>query len=160
MIRHRYTQEEFDALPVNGAGGKICPMGDYSDIAKIPDYSELGNWCELGDRCKLGVGCELGYGCKLGNWCKLGEKITFEGGCVVHGHYLTCGNIGSRKDTAYFYIDKDGKFFVRAGCWFSEMEAFLERVREAHGESLYAQEYRLACEFACKALILKKEEQA
>ena len=43
----KYTQAEFDALPVID-GRKQCPTGDYSDIRSF------GEWCSFGERCSFG----------------------------------------------------------------------------------------------------------
>lgn len=171
MALKKYTQAEFDALPANKDGGKICPTGDYTEIRYFPAFTELGNGCKLGigctlgidcklgDKCKLGNGCDLGNGCKLGNFCVLGKNISFESGRVKNGVYLTCGNIGSANRTAYFYADETGKFFVRAGCCFSDMDEFITRVKSVHGGTVYETQYLAACEYAKAALpaMLEKE---
>lgn len=153
MALKKYTQAEFDALPVNEYGGKICPTGDYTGIQSIPALSEVGDFCTLGD------GCTLGDYCTLGDFCTLGKNISFESGRVKNGVYLTCGNIGSENRTAYFYADETGKLFVRAGCWFSDMDAFITRVKSVHGGTVYETQYLAACEYAKAALpaMLKKE---
>lgn len=135
MALKKYTQAEFDALPTNEYGGKICPTGDYTEIKYIPAFTELGNFCTLG------------------------KNISFESGCVKNGVYLTCGNIGSANRTAYFYADETGKLFVRAGCWFSDMDAFITRVKSVHGGTVYETQYLAACEYAKAALpaMLEKE---
>ena len=183
MALKKYTQAKFDALPTNENGGKICPAGDYTEIQSIPAFSELGYRCKLGDYCTLGNSCKLGDDCELGIFCKLGDRctlgdyctlgnwvtlgdwgtlgknISFESGRVKNGVYLTCGNIGSANRTAYFYADETGKFFVRAGCWFSDMDEFITRVKSVHGGTVYETQYLAACEYAKAALpaMLEKE---
>ena len=165
MVLKKYTQAEFDALPTNEHGGKICPTGDYTEIQYFPafstlgDYCKLGDGCTLGDYCTLGNGCTLGGDCTLGDYCKLGKNISFESGRVKNGVYLTCGNIGSENRTACFYADETGKFFVRAGCWFSDMDEFIPRVKSVHGGTVYETQYLAACEYAKAVLpaMLEKE---
>lgn len=159
MALKKYTQAEFDALPTNDHGGKICPTGDYTEIQYIPAFSELGNYCKLGDGCELGNRCTLGYDCTLGNLCTLGKNISFESGRVKNGVYLTCGNIGSENRTAYFYADKTGRFFVRAGCWFSDMDEFITRVKSVHGGTVYETQYLAACEYAKATLPATLEKE-
>jgi hypothetical protein len=141
MALKKYTQAGFDDLPTNENGGKICPTGDYTEIQYIPAFSELGDCCTLG------------------NYCTLGKNISFESGHVKNGVYLTCGNIGSENRTAYFYADETGKFFVRAGCWFSDMGKFITRVKSVHGGTVYETQYLAACKYAKAALpaMLEKE---
>ena len=54
--------------------------------------------------------------------------------------------ISNRK--AYFYVDENGNMFVRAGCWFSDMVAFKERVKEVHAGTIHEKTYLAACELA------------
>ena len=161
--------------------GDECKLGDWCVLGygcvldcgcelgngcKLGCGCELGDGCKLGNRCKLGDGCELGDGCKLGVRCKLGEYIdvraTFEEGRVVDGLYVQIGNIGSEHRTAYFYIDKNGAMFVRAGCWFSDLIDFKARVKDVHGGTIYEAQYMAACAYAetVLPLMLKKSDAA
>ena len=137
--------------------GYVCELG-YE--CRLGECCDLGSWCKLGDGCKLGYGCELGYGCKLGEY--IDARATFEGGRVQDGLYVQIGNIGSEHRTAYFYIDKDGAMFVRAGCWFSGMEDFKARVKDVHGGTIYEAQYMAACAYAETVLpqMLKKSDAA
>ena len=78
------------------------------------------------------------------------------------GLYVQIGNIGSEHRTAYFYIDKDGAMFVRAGCWFSGMEDFKVRVKSVHSGTIYEVQYMAACAYAeaVLPLMLKKSDAA
>ena len=51
----KYTQAEFDALPVID-GRKQCPTGDYSDIRSF------GEWCSFGERCSFDEWCKCEFG--------------------------------------------------------------------------------------------------
>ena len=66
--------------------------------------------------------------------------------------------IGSEHRTAYFYIDKDGAIFVRAGCWFSGMDEFKTRVKSVHGGMIYEAQYMAACAYAEAILPLMLKE--
>lgn len=155
--------------------GKGCKLGngcELGDQCKLGDQCVLGNWCKLGNECVLGDQCVLGYGCKLGNECKLGKgcklgeyinvRATFEDGRVQDGLYVQIGNIGSEHRTAYFYIDKDGAMFVRAGCWFGKMNDFKARVEDVHGGTIYETQYMAACAYAETVLpqMLKESDAA
>lgn len=142
--------------------GSNCELGDGCELG---NDCKLGEWCTLGDRCKLGNGCELGDWCKLGNGCVLGvqcvlgmccfdkraafedARATFEDGRVQDGLYMQYGSIGSDHRTFSFYIDKNETMFVRAGCWFGEMNDFKARVKDVHGGTTEAQ-YMAACSYA------------
>lgn len=155
--------------------GSDCTLGDRCDLGyecKLGDRCKLGNECELGNECKLGDKCMLGYRCKLGNECKLGKgctlgeyidaRATFEAGRVQDGLYVQIGNIGSEHRTAYFYVDKDGAMFVRAGCWFGNLNDFKMRVKSVHSGTIYEVQYMAACAYAeaILPLMLKESDAA
>ena len=48
----KYTQSEFDAIPRNENGIKICPTGDYSAIKNISEACSFGERCSFGKECK------------------------------------------------------------------------------------------------------------
>ena len=116
----KYTQAEFDALPVID-GRKQCPTGDYSDIRSF------------------GEGCSFGKGCSFGEWCSFGEGCKCEFGEFYH--MCACGGFGSCGRTTYFFGLTDGGIGVRCGCFAGTMEQWETKVREAHGDSGIAKAY-------------------
>ena len=168
----KMTQAEFDVLKRNEDGYLVIPectdctgiSFGAADKVIFGDGCKLGVGCTLGICCELGKGNRLGGGCRLGDRCKLGEYIdvraTFEDGRVQDGLYVQIGNIGSEHRTAYFYIDKDGAIFVRAGCWFSGLNDFKVRVKDVHGGKIYEAQYMAACAYAetVLPLMLKKSD--
>lgn len=159
----KLTQAEFDAMIyardergyINIPYGTDCTAVDFRGADRIV----FGSYCDLGGDFELGSHCELGRQCKLGEYCNI--RATFEGGCVKNGLYVQIGNIGSEHRTAYFYIDEDGVLFVRAGCWFSDMDKFKTRVRSVHGGTLYEAQYMAACQYAetVLPLMLKADDE-
>ena len=67
---------------------------------------------------------------------------------MKNGRYVTVDRIGSENRKAYFYIDDNGNMFVRAGCWFSDMAAFKERVKKVHAGTIHEKTYLAACDLA------------
>ena len=67
---------------------------------------------------------------------------------MKNGRYVAVDRIGSENRKAYFYIDDNGNMFVRAGCWFSGMAAFKERVKKVHAGTIHEKTYLAACELA------------
>ena len=120
----KYTQSDFDDFEVDENGYKICPSGDYTQISSF------------------------GEGCIFGAWCSFGARCSFENGAVKNGRYVAVDRIGSANRKAYFFMDEDGKMFVRAGCWFSDMATFRERVKEVHAGTIHEKTYLAACDFA------------
>ena len=127
---NKYTQSDFDNFEVDENGYKICPSGDYTQISSF------------------GEGCSFGAWCRFGEDCSFDEKCSFENGAVKNGRYVAVDRIGSANRKAYFFMDEDGKMFVRAGCWFSDMAAFRERVKKAHAGTIHEKTYLAACDFA------------
>ena len=121
----KYTQADFDNFEVDDYGHKICPAGDYTAITNF------------------------------GEWCRFGERCSYENDTVKNGRYVAVDRIGRENRKAYFYIDENGNMFVRAGCWFSDMAAFKERVKEVHAGTIHEKTYLAACELA--ELMLKGE---
>ena len=162
----KYTQSDFDNFEVDENGYKICPSGDYTQISDFGEGCRLGAWCIFGEVCIFGEGCRFGawcsFGacCRFGAWCSFGarcsfgegcsfdEKCSFENGAVKNGRYVAVDRIGSANRKAYFFMDEDGEMFVRAGCWFSDMATFRERVKEVHAGTIHEKTYLAACDFA------------
>lgn len=132
----KYTQADFDSFEVDEWGYKICPTGDYTAIKGFGKCCIFGERCSFGECCSFGEGCSFGLGCSFENWA------------VKNGRYVAVDRIGSENRKAYFYIDENGNMFVRAGCWFSDMTAFKERVKEVHAGTIHEKTYLAACELA------------
>ena len=114
----KYTQADFDNFKVDEYGRKICPTGDYTAIKSF------------------------------GEGCSFDELCSYENGAVKNGRYVAVDRIGRENRKAYFYIDENGNMFVRAGCWFSDMTAFKERVKEVHAGTIHEKIYLAACDLA------------
>lgn len=132
----KYTQADFDNFEVDENGHKICPAGDYTAI------KGFGEQCIFGERCSFGEGCIFDERCCFGGRC------NYENGTVQNGRYVAVDRIGSANRKAYFYIDDNGDMFVRAGCWFSDMAAFKERVKKVHAGTIHEKTYLAACDLA------------
>ena len=126
----KYTQADFDSFEVDEYGRKICPAGDYTAI------KGFGAQCSFGEQCIFGALCIFGEGC------------SYENGTVKNGRYVAVDRIDSENRKAYFYIDENGNMFVRAGCWFSDMAAFKERVKKVHAGTIHEKTYLAACDLA------------
>lgn len=148
----KYTQKEYDAIERDEHGIKHLPMGDYSQVVIKNDRCFADAWCEFGGWCKFGDGC------KFGQFFIQGKNTSFEGGEVKNGTFIKVGRIGSEMRDVYFFIGENGKFFVRAGCWFSDIDKFIERVHEVHGGTRRERQYLAACEYA-KAVLPEMLEE-
>ena len=135
--------------------GELCNFGGW---CRFGAECNFGAVCSFGERCRFGERCSFGEECRLGEWCRFGEWCGYENGAVKNGRYVAVDRIGSENRKAYFYIDENGNMFVRAGCWFSDMTAFKERVKEVHAGTIHEKTYLAACELA--ELMLKGDNNA
>ena len=162
-----YSQiHSFGARCSFGAGcsfGKGCSFGEGCSFGGRISFGagcSFGKECSFGNACSFGAGCSFGKVCSFGEGCSFGERCSFGEGCyfgkgcnfederVKSGEYFACDRIGSERRKTYFFRDGDGNMFVRAGCWFSPLYEFVERVKEAHGGTKYEKEYLAAVELA------------
>lgn len=118
----KYTQEEFERLPIED-GYRICPTGDYTQVK------------DFGRGCSFGEWCSFGEGCKIENIYEMQDMFKAEG-------------LGSAQRMTYFFLLTDGSILVRCGCFCGALTEFIDRVKETHGDSKYAQEYLMCAELA------------
>ena len=131
--------------------GAKCCFGVWCSFGEVCIFGEgcrFGAWCSFGACCRFGAWCSFGARCSFGEGCSFDEKCSFENGAVKNGRYVAVDRIGSVNRKAYFFMDEDGEMFVRAGCWFSDMATFRERVKEVHAGTIHEKTYLAACDFA------------
>lgn len=146
-----YTEKDLEGFERDDFGWLICPSGDYTQIKSFGEMCIFSAWCSFGE------GCSFGERCHFGECCSFGEGCSFGRGRVSDGRYMAVDRIGSEKRKTYFFADRDGNIFVRAGCWFSDLSAFKERVRDVHKGTRHEKEYLAACDLA--ELMLMEEER-
>ena len=152
-----YTEKDLEGFERDDFGWLICPSGDYTQIKSFGERCSFGEVCRFGKECSFGEVCSFGEWCSFGERCSFGEECSFERGRVSGGRYVAVDRIGSEKRKTYFFADRDGNIFVRAGCWFSDLSAFKERVRDVHEGTRHEKEYLAACDLA--ELMLMEEER-
>lgn len=140
----KYTIEDFDKFERVG-GYIVCPSGDYTAIKDFPNF------------CSFGAGCSFGNVCSFGERCIFGSGCSYENTRVKNGKYFACDRIGSEKRKTYFFMDENGKMFVRAGCFFGTLTEFIARVKDVHAGTKFEKEYLMACELA-KVVLEEKDE--
>ena len=136
-----------DGCRFNGS----CRFGNNCDFGQGCHFGVLcffGLQCRFSEQCSFGSECRFGEDCSFWKGCIFGEGCSFENGAVKNGRYVAVDRIGSVNRKAYFFMDEDGEMFVRAGCWFSDMAAFRERVKEVHAGTIHKKTYLAACDFA------------
>lgn len=70
--------------------------------------------------------------------------------------YLTIGPIGSLDGTVTFMKSKDNKIIVKCGYFTGDIDAFISKVKETHGDNEHCKAYLLAAEMAKVRIKLKE----
>ena len=83
------------------------------------------------------------------------------GNAQVYGnkHVLLVGPIGSRNDYTTFFRNQNRGISVLCGCFLGEIDKFIEKVIETHGENKHASVYRAAAELAKLQIDLSEMEE-
>ena len=137
----KYTQAEFDAIPVDENGIKHCPTGDYTAIKRFGAHCSFGVDCSFGEGCRFGAACRFGAGCSFGAHCSFDAHCICEFGQFVS--MLSVGGFGSCGRTTYFFLLSDGRICVRCGCFAGTLDEWAAKVKETHGDSYIARAYLL-----------------
>nr|DAV98128.1 MAG TPA: hypothetical protein [Caudoviricetes sp.] len=125
--------------------GALCIFGERCIFDALCIFGER---CRFDERCSFCERCIFSEQCIFDEGCRFGEQCSYENGAVKNGRYVAVDRIGSENRKAYFYIDDNGNMFVRAGCWFSDMAAFKERVKKVHTGTIHEKTYLAACDLA------------
>lgn len=135
--------------------GAYCYFGTGGDFGKECRFGEL---CGFGEGGNFGEGCSFGEWCTFGECCNFGERCSYENDTVKNGRYVAVDRIGNTNQKVYFYRDENGNMFVRAGCWFTDMEAFKGWVKKVHVVgTIHEKIYMAACDLA--ELMLKGDNE-
>ena len=74
-------------------------------------------------------------------------------------HVLLVGPIGSGNDYTTFFRNRNRGISVSCGCFLGEIDKFIEKVIEMHGENKHASVYRAAAELAKLQIDLSEMEE-
>ena len=73
-------------------------------------------------------------------------------------HYLVIGPMGSRNDFTTFFRTKNLFIGVSCGCFRGNVDEFVEKVKETHGNNKHAKAYFAATELAKMQIDLTPEK--
>ncbi|MEI7578554.1 MAG: hypothetical protein WCJ58_00785 [bacterium] len=161
-----FTQEEFDALPLEQFGRRIVPA--FSDLRLVKnfgnsscsfgEYCSFGEDCSFGSSCSFGEYCRFGENCSFGKYCSFGEDCSFGEGCKLFDlkiiNYKAVDRIGNSKQKLYCW-NLENNLYFRAGCFFGKKDELLEKVEK---EYRIGSEYHLAVDFLEKLITFKVKE--
>ena len=95
----------------------------YGDAEVYGDVEVSGNATVSGDMCACNTDC-----------------------------YLVMGPMGSRNAFVTFGRNKSGEIKIRCGCFFGNVEEFLAKVEQTHGDNKHALAYRAAVQVALEQI--------
>lgn len=150
--------------------GDVASLGDYASFgnhagfgykARFGDDARFSNCASFGDDTSFGDYARFGDYAIFGSRAIFGEDARFENEKVKNAVMFFVSNIGSRNGSAYAFCNtKTGEIFVRAGCWFSELDEFVERVKKVHAGTQHEMDYLAFVEFAKARFARYGKEQA
>ena len=131
----------------NFADVKIGDLGGF--IEKDENLSHIGDSWIYGDAKVYDNARIYDNACIFGN-ARVYDDVRVFGNGLVRGRedIFWISAIGSRNGTTTFFNCEDGKIRVSCGCFYGDLDEFLEAVNKTHGDNEYGQVYRLAIEMA------------
>lgn len=114
----KFTQEEFDAMPIDSDGYKICPTGDYTSVNVN------------------------GASCKFGTSCKFGDSFYFKEKKFTKIFMMQNIDGSGRQIICLF---GDGDAHVNAGCFFGTLDEFCKKA-QSENKIFYANVVKAACD--------------
>ena len=136
MRKYELTDETKNYLGVTLH--RIKSLIDFGDVKS----GEIGGWIETEDNLSQ-------YG---DSWVSGDARVSGDAQVAAKECIFWIGAIGSRNGTTTFFNCKDGKIRVSCGCFYGDLDEFLEAVNKTHGDNEHGQVYRLAIEMAKKRI--------
>lgn len=133
--------------------GDACVYGDAKVCSNAWVYGNAkvyGNAWVQGDAVVSGDAWVCGA-------AKVDGTARVDGDAWVCGDadYCTVEGFGRKSRTTTFFRCKDGKVRVKCGCFYGDLDEFLAKVKETHGDSKMAREYLMIADLM--ELHFKKE---
>ena len=125
---------------------KAGDEGGYIEAEK--NLSHYGNAWVYGDARVCGDARVYGDARVCGNAWVYGNASVYGNAWVDHKYkIMTISNMGRAQRTTTFFVCKDGKIRVACGCFYGDLEAFRNQVRETHADTKHAKAYLAAADF-------------
>ena len=136
-------------IKASAAFGNI-KSGDIGGwIEKKENLSHDGNAQVFGDVQVFGNAQVRGDAQVYGDaWVCGDARVRGDAQVYSSKHVLLVGPIGSRNDYTTFFRNRNRGISVSCGCFLGEIDKFIEKVIETHGENKHASVYRAAAELA------------
>ena len=150
----------------------VCENAWVSGTAKVSGNATV---CENAIVSGNAIVCGAAWVCEnaiVSGTAKVSGNATVRGNAIVSGnatvrgnagvfktsHYLVIGPMGSRNGFTTFFRTKNLFIGVTCGCFRGNVDEFVEKVKETHGDNKHAKAYFAAAELAKMQIDLTPEE--
>ncbi|MCM1218068.1 MAG: hypothetical protein NC548_26580 [Lachnospiraceae bacterium] len=128
---------------VHGAA-EVCGNASVYDAAAVRGAAKVYGSAKVFDNAQIYGNAHVFEDA----WIKENAQIYDNADISSNEHMLTIGAIGSRKRFTTFFRVSNGGICVKCGCFYGDIDGFLEKVTETHGNNRHARVYRAAAEIA------------
>ena len=149
MKKYKLTDETTDVLGITLH--RVKALKDFDDVKK----GELGGYVESERNLSQAGNCWVCDNAKVCDNAWVYGNAKVYGNAWVYDNAWVCGDAMICSDTDYMSIKGLGSEYrsttifrtkgkniaVRCGCFYGTLTEFVDRVKEAHGNSKYAKEY-------------------
>lgn len=128
----------------------VCDSARVCDAARVCDEAIV---CGFATVCDSAMVCNSATVCDVatvGGVVCVRDAARVGGFATVKSYddFISFFPIGSRFDTATFFKGKDGRIFVKCGCFLGTIKGFRKKVVKTHGNNKFAREYLAAADLA------------
>lgn len=149
---------DFGRVKAGNLGGWIEAEGNLShdDECWVHDNAQVFGDAWVCDNAQIYDNAQVfGNPLVYGSSRVYGDAKVY-GSSRVHGnadiftpnHVVSIENIGSRNDTTTFFRTRNNDIYVVCGCFFGDLQTFVQKVEKVHGNNRNGMVYRLAAELA------------
>lgn len=145
MRKYEFTGEEMQ-LNDGRTLKRIRAVRDFGSVKA----GDLGGWIEAEGNLSHDDECWVHDNAQVYGDAQVygSSRVYGNADIFTPNHVVSIANIGSRNDTTTFFRTRNNDIYVVCGCFFGDLQTFLEKVNETHGNNRNGMVYRLASELA------------
>ena len=131
MKKYKLTDETTDVLGITLH--RVKALKDFDDVKK----GELGGYVKSERNLSQAGNCWVYGNAKVYD----NAKVCGDAMICSDTDYMSIKGLGSEYRSTTIFRTKGKNIAVRCGCFYGTLTEFVDRVKEAHGNSKYAKEY-------------------
>lgn len=159
MKKYKFTGETKQSSTINGTVTlhRIKASVAFGDIK----FGDIGGWIEREENLSHDGNAWVSDDARVSGdtWVSGNARVFGNAQVYSSKHVLLVGPIGSRNDYTTFFRNRNRGISVSCGCFLGEIDKFIEKVIETHGENKHASVYRAAAELAKLQIDLSEMEE-